>query len=176
LLRAIAFIATGIAVSGQVLSADVATNPSVVASTFASSALLGMQLSVRKGSQQGRVSPGASKCVQVLGQSSFNDVFVSLLAETLSQSELQAAEAFFGTAVGKKYAQFGLMQVYTSAGETPPEQPPTFSDSEYKELEGFSRTSAGEKLIVRKILQSDSAQRTVGARTQSLVKSCGVSR
>ncbi|MBU1235298.1 MAG: hypothetical protein KJ634_04775 [Gammaproteobacteria bacterium] len=156
----------------QVFAADGSVSPSIAVATFAKSSLIGMQLSVRKAERQGKIPANVSACVQSLDDSSFTAVFATLLADNLSKSELQATEDFFSTRVGGKYAKHGLMQIYTSVGETPPEPLPTFSDAEYKELERFGSTTAGEKLIVRKVLESASARQAIGSRIQGLLSLC----
>lgn len=156
----------------QAYAAEGSSGPSIAVTTFAKSSLIGMQLSVRKAERLGKIPANVSVCVQSLDDSSFTAVFATLLAENLSKSELQATEDFFSTRVGGKYARHGLMQVYASVGETPPEPPPTFSDAEYKELERFGNTTAGEKLIVRKVLESAPARQAIGSRIQTLLSQC----
>lgn len=163
---------TALFFSIQAQSGETEQVPVAAVSAFAKPVLVGMQLSVRKGQQQGQVSAGVAKCVQSLDASSLNPLFLSLLTENLTKNELKATEDFFVTAVGRKYAKHGLMQVYTSLGEQPPEALPGFSEAEYKELENFSRTSAGEKLLVRKVLSSVSANQAISAHIQGVLKSC----
>ena len=170
LLIALALVASSTA---QAADGDRSAGPSAVASAFAASALAGLKLAVQKGLADGKVSPAKADCVQKLDSSSFYGVFESLLGATLSPDERPAAEAFFRTAVGRKYAKFGLAQVYTSHGETPPEPAPAFSAAEYKELEDFSRTPAGDKLLVRDVLNGDAAHRELGKNIQSLLATCG---
>lgn len=155
------------------LADELPAGPSNTVSVFAKSALTGMQLSVRKGQQQGKVPPAVGTCVQSLRDTSFNIVLASLLAESLSPSEMQAADAFFGTQVGKKYAKHSLLQIYEAVGEPAPEPLPAFTDAEYKELEVFSRTRAGDKLIVRRVLESKPAQQAIGSQIQALLSTCG---
>jgi len=171
-LRVILFAVTAIVSFAQAYAADGSGSHSIAVATFAKSSLIGMQLSVRRAQQQGKIPANVSGCVQSLDDSSFTAVFTTLLAENLSKSELQATEDFFSTSVGHKYAKHGLMQVYTSVGETPPEPLPTFSDAEYKGLEHFGSTTAGEKLIVRKVLESAPARQAIGSRIQTLLSQC----
>jgi len=153
-----------------------ASGPSNTVSVLARPALLGMQLSVRRGQQLGKVPPQVVQCVQSLRESSFNVVLASLLVERLSQKEVQAADEFFGTPVGKKFGRHILLQVFEAAGEQLPEALPDFSEAEYKELEDFSRTSAGDKLLVRKVLEDADARQAMSSQIQSLLGSCGEKR
>jgi hypothetical protein len=158
--------------SAHSLSAEVTVTSSPTVSAFAKPALLGIRLSVRQAQKQGKAAPGVADCIQSLDESSFNGVFLEILPQNLNVTELRAADAFFGTNVGDKYVKHGVMQLYASVGMQPPEPVPTFSDAEYKELQAFSRTSAGEKLLLRKVLESPSARQAIGARAQDLVASC----
>jgi hypothetical protein len=135
-------------------------------------ALIGMQLSVGKAASQGKVPNSVVTCVNQLPSDSFVPVFHALMEETLSSEEISSTEQFFQSAIGRKYAKHGVTQLYTAVGESPPESAPTFSDSEYAELERFSQTSAGEKLMLRKIMESEPARRAVSARIQELLASC----
>jgi hypothetical protein len=170
-LRSAIFIAVLLLVFKQALSEPLPES-SIAVMTFAKSALLGMQLSVRKGQEQGKVPSSVAGCVQSLDDLSFREVFVSLVSSNLNDQEIQATEQFFHSSVGQKYAKHGRLQIYTSVGERPPEPLPSFSDAEYKEVEKFSLTSAGEKLIARKVLQGPAAQQAIGAHIQRLLKAC----
>lgn len=150
-----------------------ASGPSNTVTMLAKPALLGMQLSVRRGQQLGKVPPQVAQCVQSLRESSFTIVLASLLVERLEPKEVQAADEFFGTAVGKKYARHTLLQVYDAVDEKAPEALPDFSAAEYKELETFSRTSAGDKLLVRRVMEDADARQAIGSQIQSLLGSCG---
>ena len=135
-------------------------------------ALIGMQLSIRKAASQGKVPNSVVNCVNQLPSDSFLPVFHALMEDNLSSEEISLTEQFFQSAIGRKYSKHGLAQLYTAVGESPPEPAPTFSDSEYAELERFSQTSAGEKLMVRKVMESESARRAVSARIQELLALC----
>jgi hypothetical protein len=65
-----------------------------------------------------------------------------------------------------------LLQVYAAVGMAAHEPLPAFSNAEYKELEAFSRTAAGNKLIAQKVMESLGARRTVMQQIQQVVSSC----
>lgn len=166
--------------SGVVLLALVlmASTPQVFASSptaedaFALPALIGMQLSVRKAASQGKAPDSMVTCVDHLPSDSFVSVFHALMEQSLSSEEISSAEHFFLSEIGRKYTKHGVSQLYAAVGEPPPEPAPTFSDSEYAELERFSQTSAGKKLMLQKVMESESARRAVAARIQELLGSC----
>lgn len=145
---------------------------SAAAHVFAKSALVGMQLSLKHGEQRGEIPAAVSQCVQSLDDSTFDNVFNTALVENLSTLELQATNEFFGSPVGQKYAKQGLMQLYAQVGEQPPEPMPSFSDHEYKRLEAFSRTSAGSKLMVQRVLESPTVRATIGSEINVLLRRC----
>jgi hypothetical protein len=155
-----------------------ASTPHVLASsraaeeTFARTALLGMQLSVRKAASQGKVPDSVVACVDHLPSNTFALLFRSLMEQNLSPEEISSIDRFFASETGRKYSKHGIDQMYAAIGETPPEPAPALSDSEYAELDQFSRTSAGEKLMVQKVMESESARRAVSARILELLGTC----
>lgn len=167
-----AVVAVALLVPSLLWSAETADAPSEVAAAFATSAVTGMQLSAKQGAERGLVPAATAACVQKLGPASLRDVFVSLLADLLNEDERRGAEAFFSTAVGRKYVRYGLVQLYKTAGETPPSALPAFSEPEYQGLEAFGRTPAGDKLLVKQVLNTPAAKGAIGERTRQLLKSC----
>jgi hypothetical protein len=151
-------------------SAPSAASPA--ASAFAKSILIGMQLSVHKGLQQGQTPAAVDACVQALDASSFDSVFQSYLSKNLSASELQDADAFFATTPGMKLAQHGQMQVYLDAGEKAPEPMPTFSDTDNRVIDTFNHTAAGEKLFASNLLGNPAAQQVIRSRITELLTGC----
>jgi hypothetical protein len=124
-----------------------------------------------QGAAEGKVPSSVASCLLALDASSLTDVVESVLADNLTQAELQAADTFFGTTAGKKYAKLGSLGVYKSVDETPPEDSPSISDAEYKGIEDFKSTAVSSKLW--KVLDGESAQRVFGARLRALANSCG---
>lgn len=139
---------------------------------FSRAALVGMQLSVRKAVAQGKVPDTLVSCVQRISADSFVPIFHSLLEQNLSVDEIAAAEKFFLSEVGRKFAKAGVAQAYVAVGEQPPEPGSEVSESEYAELEQFSRTAAGQKLMVQKVMEGQPVRQAVGARVRELLDSC----
>ncbi|MEO4049420.1 hypothetical protein AAFN46_20360 [Pseudomonas sp. CAU 1711] len=110
-----------------------------------------------------------------MSTSSFTDVFESLLIENFSKEELQVTESFFQSPVGQKYALHGILQIYAAVGEPLPKSMPELSTSEYRDLEKFSLTKAGDKLIVQKIFESQSTRQVVSSRIRELLATCHAS-
>jgi hypothetical protein len=139
---------------------------------LARSALVGMQLSVRKAAAQGKVPDDVAVCVARLPSESFVPIFHSVLEQNMSADEIAAAEKFFQGEVGRKFAKAGIAQAYVAVGEQPPEPVPDVSESEYAELEQFSRTAAGQKLWVQKVMEGPSVRQAISARIAELLDSC----
>jgi hypothetical protein len=158
--------------SANAQAAESVPGRSATAATLGQSTLLGMQLSVRRGQRQGKVPSTVADCVYGLDDSSFTSVIESQLAKNLTTGEVATADQFFNSPVGNKYGKHGLMQIYASVGEKSPEPLPNFTDAEYGELEKFSRTSAGDKLMVRKVMESPEARQAIASRIQDLLNTC----
>jgi 2,4-dienoyl-CoA reductase-like NADH-dependent reductase (Old Yellow Enzyme family) len=139
---------------------------------LARSALVGMQLSVRKAAAQGKVPDALVACVERFSSDSFVPVLHSFLEQNLSADEIAATEKFFLSEVGRKFAKAGIAQAHVAVGEQPPEPAPEVSDSEYAELEQFSRTAAGQKLLVQKVMEGQPVRQAIGARAKELLDSC----
>lgn len=145
---------------------------SPAASAFAKSILIGMQLSVHKGLQQGQTPAAVDTCVQALDASSFDGVFQSYLSKNLSAGELREADEFFASAAGAKLAQHGQLQVYLDAGEKAPEPMPTFSDTDNRTIDTFNHTAVDEKLFASNLLGSPDAQQVIRSRITELLNGC----
>lgn len=139
---------------------------------LARSALVGMQLSVRKAAAQGKMPDTMVACVERLSADSFIPIFRSLLEQNLSAAELATAEKFSQSEVGRKFAKAGIAQAYVAFGEQPPEPVTDVSESEYREVEQFSQTAAGQKLWSQKIIESPAARSAVTAKIGELLDSC----
>ena len=144
----------------------------VALQNLAQAALLGMQLSVKQGHQAGKVPSPVANCVAALKPDSFVPVYDALLKSKFTPTEQQATEEFLKGPVGSKYAKYGLLQIYLIAGEKTPEALPTFSAAEMKTLEAFSKTPAGDKLMMRKVMQSPAAAQAVKPYVSQLLSQC----
>lgn len=152
-------------------AASASTSPMTVAA-FAQSALLAMQLPIKRGEQDGAVYTPVALCVAALDSTAFVPVYSRLVQDAFSASEREALEAFFGSDLGAKYSKHGLLQLYSEVGLPRPEPLPTFSTAELQALDAFSRTPAGNKLLVRKLMHSPSAVRAVNAHIDELLSRC----
>ena len=121
---------------------------SVATRGFAESFLLGFQLAVHKGREQGKVSEKVDSCVAKLdATATFGAIIQAQLVQIFTSPERQELDTFFSSPVGKKFIRQGVLQVYSQTGTPPPEPAPTYSASETAELDRFRHTSTGTKLM-----------------------------
>jgi len=144
------------------------------AALYASSLLLGAKLGAKSGAEQGKTPQSVVNCLLALDASRLTDLVESLLAANLTPAELQAADVFFESSAGKKYAALGTLDLYLSAGEMPPQDAPNISPEENKEIEDFNGSTTSKKLW--NLLNGASARREFGTRLLALEKSCGVGK
>jgi len=136
-------------------------------------ALTGMQLSVKKAVQEGKAKSTISECVSTLKSSSFNSVYGHILSDQFTSEEIAQAEEFFNDGIGKKYSKHGLLQIYSSTGFPLPEPLPPFSTEEMRALEAFSKTAAGDKLLLKHVMQTPAVNMEVQEKIKELLSSCG---
>lgn len=139
---------------------------------FAQPVLLGMQLSAKQGGREGKISEDELACIQALTPSAFYKVVEGVVTAALTSQELATANRFFGTPVGQKYLKHGLIGLYSAVGERAPEPIPNFSDSEYRQLEAFAATPAGQALITRRVMQSAAVKQSYSTRIRELMEQC----
>lgn len=145
---------------------------SAVVHAFSAPALLGMQLSAQRGFRRGLLGEKEIGCVMALKQSEFYPVVSRLVDANLASAEQATANEFFQSAVGRKYAKHGLLQLYPAVGERAPEPLPDISDAEYRRIEDFSRTAAGRKIFNERFMQRVVARQALDERIQELLAQC----
>lgn len=143
-----------------------------LAEVYGQAALVGMQLTIQKKASEGTFPSEVAACMTSLPSSTFNSVFDTALKQNLDDSERASATAFFSSPAGQKYSKTAIVQLYRSMGVATTEPMPEFSTNEYTDLAKFTKTSAGDKLIMKKILEGMSAHQEVGVRVQELLHSC----
>lgn len=134
--------------------------------------LLGAQLSVRQAARQGRASAAFAECVNGITPAALAPAFETIVIRNLTPAEIAATETFFGTDAGRKALTLSLLQIYAALGEIPPEPEPVFSDEELAEIDAFSETPAGDKIMSQKLMQFPGARDTVTDRVKALFSAC----
>lgn len=144
----------------------------VTTASLAEAVVVGMHLSAKHAVASGNISEARAQCVLAIEPSAFHAIVGAQLKRLLTAEQLRATEAFFTTPVGKKYAKYGILQIYRGVGEPLPMPLPEFSDSEYKEVEVFAATDAGQLFIGRQVMQSEAARQAYGGRIRQLLEEC----
>ncbi|HSY28851.1 MAG TPA: DUF2059 domain-containing protein, partial [Burkholderiaceae bacterium] len=137
------------------------------------SAMVGLRANARKAEASGRMSKIVAACFNELDNSRFYSTFQRLFAENMNAGDLKAANAFFNSPTGRKYARRLALNAYTLMGERPPEQAPVLKPAEENEVSEFVSTPVGQMLIKRKFIVSAGTFPAVVTRIQELYKECG---
>ena len=153
-------------------AAQAQTVSAATAAVFSKPALLGVQLSMKAGAKQGKVTADQLKCVQGLDPASFDEVYKQLLLANLDSKELIRIQSFLTKSVGKKFAKHGYLGVYAAAGEPLPEALPRFTEDEMVDFEQFRTSSAGEKLVTNRILEATAARTILNERIEKVLEVC----
>ncbi len=129
-------------------------------------ALLGMKLSLEKGVNQGNTPKEHFECVDKIDRHYFLKNYSDILKEYLSSDEIKQALNFYTSEAGRKYTHAGIIQLRMNLipGEKWPI--PDFKEEEQNLIEGFGKTSAGQKLWKERLLSS----KKIVARINPLLK------
>ena len=157
---------------GVLCSPAYAADTATTVQSFAQASLLGIQLAVKHGRQQGKVAPAMADCVAAFKPDTFVEVFDKLVKSTLTEEEQQTTEAFFNSPTGVKFAKLGILQVYGAVGDTAPEPLPVLTDAEKADVEAFSKTPAGDKLMLKKAFEQPDAMANINQRIKELLSQC----
>jgi hypothetical protein len=136
------------------------------------SALLGMRLAIEDGAKTGKANPALQECAGKLDSSALVEVLAGELQAVLSSSEITSAQAFYASPAGQKSIDAGLQQLYQLAGRQPPGAVLTFTSAEARESDAFSKTAAGEKLIVRQVLGTPRVTNAIQNVIEKLLSAC----
>ncbi|MGM9482094.1 hypothetical protein ACS5PN_12980 [Roseateles sp. NT4] len=161
-----------LALAACLLASSAAQAASLTAQLTARSALIGLQIAAKKREAKGVLPAVQNACIQALQPDELYPTTEKVVAESLSADELAAAEQFFNAVSGRKYALHGLLGIYTTLGEQPPEPYPAITAEDGKAIEAFTASPAGQALLKRQVLQAPAAQLAYEARIQELVKRC----
>lgn len=154
------------------LASAAAQAVSTTAQITAESALIGLQLAAKQRADKGMLPAEQNACFQALTPSEYFETAEQIVTTALKPAEVAAADQFFNSIPGRKYARHGLMAIYTSLGEKPPEAMPEISAADGKAIEAFAASPVGEALLKRQVLQTLPAREALNSRGQVLVSRC----
>lgn len=161
-----------IALTACLLASFAAQAVSTTAQITAQSALLGVQLAAKQREAKGGLPAAQNACIQALKPSEFYETTERVVTAALSAGEVAAADQFFNSVPGRKYATHGLLGIYTALGEKAPEPLPAILATDNKAIEAFSASPAGQALFTRLVLQSPAARQAYDDRARELVTRC----
>ena len=140
--------------------------------TFAEPILVGMKLALAKNLRQGKVGLKQYQCIQRLQPPVLRVPVYGLLVRFLSEEELVDAQRFYASEIGRKYAKYGILQIYSSVGEQQPEADPDFTNQDERALKSFADRPAGRKLIREQVLQQAATRQALAPTVNGLVREC----
>jgi len=154
------------------LASSAAQAVSPTAQITARSALIGLQIAAKQREAKGVLPAAQNACIQALQPDELYATTERVVAAALSAEEVAAADQFFNSLPGRKYALHGLLGIYTTLGEQAPEPYPLITAEDGKAIEAFTATPAGKALLARQVLQAPAARLAYETRIQELVVRC----
>lgn len=161
-----------ITLAACLLASFTAGAASTTAQITARSALIGLQVAAQQRQAKGVLPAAQNDCIQALQPDALYATTERVVAEALSADEVAAADRFFNSLPGRKYALHALLGIYTALGEKPPEPFPLITAEDGKAVEAFAASTAGQALLKRQVLQAPQARLAYDARIQELVTRC----
>ena len=140
---------------------------STTAEVTAASALLGLQLAARHSAARGKLAPAQLACFLALQPEAYFETSEQIVGAALSPADIAAADDFFNTPAGRKYARHGLLGLYTALGLKTPEPLPEFSAEDIRAIEAFQATPVGQALVQRQVLASLTTDALSAVRSES---------
>lgn len=118
-------------------------------------ALFGARLAVEQGARLGYIGQAAASCMAGKPHEPLTAPIARYLAAQLTKKELQAAVGFYGSELGRRLVQQenqAFVDGLTPGSQTPPPTP--FSKAEQAQVDAFTRSPAGRKLITRSVMRN----------------------
>jgi hypothetical protein len=145
----------------------------ISARIFAETYVTGLKVGILRSRREGKGSATLANCMLKLDATdTFGTIWQGKIDENFDRSERQTLDAFYTSPVGIKYAKQTVLHLYSVIGEPAPAPFPAFSASEATEFEQFRRTPAGDKLLVKQVMDSDSVVRALHNRALQAMASC----
>jgi hypothetical protein len=153
---------------------QLAVTGSVLALTLSEATMIGVRAGIRQ--HEGTLSKLAFDCLMGQDNSRFYSTYQRILSENMNPADLKAANEFFDSPVGRKFAKRELSVAYKTVGQTAPEPLPIISAAEENQISEFKATSAGQMLITNKFMNKATLLPAVFERAKELRKECGGGR
>lgn len=153
---------------------QVAVTGSVLALTLSEAGMVGLRAVVHK--FEGGMSKLTVSCLMGQDNSRLYNTFQKILSENMNVPDLKAANAFFDSPTGRKFAKRELVGTYKTFGQTPPDRTPFLNAAEENQVAEFKATPAGQMLITNKFMDKATTMPIVRERVSELMKECGAQR
>lgn len=162
--------------SGSTQQSLSAMTGSVLGMSMSEAAMVGLRANAKRAGEMGTMSKIVSACLSGQDNGRFYSTFQRLLADNLPSEDLKAANAFFDSPAGRKYAKRNLAKIYASLGERPSDPTPILTAAEENQIAEFTATPAGQRLVTQRFLNTAESLPLVVGRIQELYKECGARR
>jgi hypothetical protein len=110
-------------------------------------------------------------CVRKIKVDSLVDDLAPEIDAALTPMEIQQAAQFFSSAVGQTLIDLGLRDLHRRINMQP-ESPVPRTRDEAREIDAFSKTSAGEKLLVKEVMSRPGVGEKARSHMREIVKEC----
>jgi hypothetical protein len=125
---------------------------------------------------EGGMSKYTVSCLMGQDNSRFYSTFQKILQENMNAADLKAANAFFDSTTGRKFAKRNLAVFYRSVGQTPSDPVAPLNAAEENQVAEFTATPAGQTLIQNKFIDKATSLPIVRDRINDLMRECGARR
>lgn len=140
---------------------------------FSKQAVLGLRLGAAEYFEKKEITGDQLACVNGIGHEELIPFWTAILARKLHVGEREAADRFYSSPLGQKIQKYADEQLYRASGIAPDETT-VLTDTDLDEYEIFQATSAGRKLLHRKVLEDAFTRRKVYERLGAIFKRCNV--
>jgi hypothetical protein len=147
---------------------------SVLALSMSEAVTVGMRAGISQ--NEAFMSKFAVSCLKSQDNSRFYSTFQRILSENMTPADLKAANAFFDSPTGRKFAKRELATAYKSVGQVPSDPVPVINAAEENQIAEFKATPAGQMLITNKFMNKATLFPAVFERMTELKKECGARR
>jgi hypothetical protein len=153
---------------------QVAVTGSVLALTLSEAGMVTLRGLVRQ--FQGGMSKYTVSCLTEMDNTRLYSLFQKILQENINADELKAANVFYDSPTGRKFAKRDLAVFYKSLGLTPSDPTPALNPAEVNQIAEFTATPAGQTLIKGRFIDKATAMPIVRDRINELMRECGSRR
>lgn len=150
---------------------EMTASGSVLALSLSEGGMIGLHAVVHQ--YESNMSKASVACLMGQDNARLYSIMQRILSENMSPADLKAANAFFDSPTGRKYAKRDLAEAYKVFGQPVPQPVPVLSAAELNQVAEFTATPAGQMLITNKFMNKATSLPVVRDRINELMKECG---